>query len=60
MKISPAMAVVVILSTLACLAIVAFGAGGIDVFLARPPFVAFALGTVALAIISLATEGGVA
>jgi len=36
MKMSPAMAVIVILSTLAYLAIVAFGAGGIDVFLARP------------------------
>jgi uncharacterized membrane protein YkgB len=57
---SPAMAVVVILSTLACLAIVAFGAGGINVFVARPPFVAFAPVTVALAIVSLATEGGVA
>ena len=59
MKMSPAMAVIVILSTLAYLAIVAFGAGGIDVFLARPPFVAFALVTVALAIASLATEGGI-
>jgi hypothetical protein len=59
MKMSPAMAVVVIVSTLAYLAIAAFGTGGIDVFLARPPFVAFALVTVALAIASLATEGGI-
>ena len=59
MKMSPAMAVVVIVSTLAYLAIVAFGAGGIDVFLARPPFVAFAVVTVALSIASFATEGGI-
>jgi protein-S-isoprenylcysteine O-methyltransferase Ste14 len=59
MKMSPAMAVVVIVSTLAYLAVAAFGAGGIDVFLARPSFVAFALITVALATASLATEGGI-
>jgi len=59
MKMSPAMAAIVIVSTLAYLAIAAFGAGGIDVFLARPPFVAFVLVTVALAIASLATEGGI-
>jgi protein-S-isoprenylcysteine O-methyltransferase Ste14 len=59
MKMSLAMAVVVIASTLVYLAIVAFGAGGIDVFLAGPPFVAFALVTVALAIASLATQGGI-
>ncbi len=59
MKMSPAMAVIVIVLTLAYLAIAAVGAGGIDVFLARPPFMAFALVTVALAIASLATEGGI-
>jgi protein-S-isoprenylcysteine O-methyltransferase Ste14 len=59
MKMSPTMAVVVILSTLAYLAIVVFGAGGIDVFLARPQFVAFALVTIALALASLWTEGGI-
>lgn len=59
MKMSPAMALVVILSTLAYLAIVAFAAGGIDRFLGRPPFLAFALITIALAIASLATEGGI-
>jgi protein-S-isoprenylcysteine O-methyltransferase Ste14 len=59
MKMSPAMAVLVIVSTLGFLAIPALAAGGIDVFLAHPPFVAFSLVTVALAIASLATQGGI-
>jgi protein-S-isoprenylcysteine O-methyltransferase Ste14 len=59
MKMSPAMAVIVIVSTLAFLAIPAFAAGGIDVFLARPAFVAFSLVTVVLATVSLATQGGI-
>jgi protein-S-isoprenylcysteine O-methyltransferase Ste14 len=59
MKMSPAMVVIVIASTLAYLGIAAFGAGGVDVFLAHPPFVAFAVVNIALAIVSLTTEGGI-
>jgi protein-S-isoprenylcysteine O-methyltransferase Ste14 len=53
------MAVVVIISTLAYLALAVWGAGGLDAFLAHPQFVALALVTFALAFASLASEGGI-
>lgn len=59
MKVSPAMAGFVIVGTLAYLALAAFGAGGIDAFLARPQFVALALITLALAGAALFTQGGI-
>lgn len=59
MKVSPAMAGLVIAGTLAYLALAAFGAGGIDVFLARPQFVALALITLTLSATALFTQGGI-
>lgn len=59
MTVSPAMAVFVIGITLAYLALAAFGAGGIDAFLARPQFVALALITLALSTAALFTQGGI-
>ncbi len=59
MKVSPAMAGFVIAGTLAYLALAAFGAGGIDAFLARPQFVALALITLALSATALFTQGGI-
>ena len=59
MKVSPAMAGFVITGTLAYLALAAFGAGGIDAFLARPQFVALALITLALSATALFTQGGI-
>jgi protein-S-isoprenylcysteine O-methyltransferase Ste14 len=59
MKVSPAMAIFVIAATLAYLALAAFGAGGIDAFLARPQFVAVALITLALSATAFFTQGGI-
>jgi protein-S-isoprenylcysteine O-methyltransferase Ste14 len=59
MKLSPKMAVLNIAGTLAWLVIIAFAAGGIGVFLARPQFVVLAVITLALALSTLATEGGI-
>jgi protein-S-isoprenylcysteine O-methyltransferase Ste14 len=59
MKVSPAMAGFVIAGTLAYLALAAYGAGGIDAFLARPQFVALALITLALSATALFTHGGI-
>ncbi len=59
MKIQPAMAVFVMAMTLAYLALAAFGAGGINAFLARPQFVALALITLALSASALFTQGGI-
>ena len=55
----PVKAIAIIATILAYLALAAFGAGGIAAFLARPQFVVLALITVALALLSLATEGGI-
>ena len=59
MKISPTMAIFTFAVTLAYLALAAFGAGGISVFLARPQFVALGLITIALSIAALFTQGGI-
>jgi protein-S-isoprenylcysteine O-methyltransferase Ste14 len=59
MKVSPTMAGFVVAGTLAYLALAAFGAGGIDAFLARPQFVALALITLALSATALFTQGGI-
>jgi protein-S-isoprenylcysteine O-methyltransferase Ste14 len=59
MKAKPVMAVAVIVSTLAWLALAAFAAGGIRVFLARPQFDALAAITVALAFAALFSDAGV-
>ena len=59
MKLSPRMAVLAIASTLVWLALAAFAAGGIRVFLSRPQFVALAVVTLAMALASLFTEAGV-
>ena len=59
MKLSLRMAVLAIASTLVWLALAAFGAGGIGVFLARPQFVGLALVTFALVLASLMTEAGI-
>jgi len=59
MKLSLRMAVLAIVSTLVWLALAAFGAGGIGVFLARPQFVGLALVTFALVLASLMTEAGI-
>lgn len=57
MKVSSAMAIFTFAVTLAYLALAAFAAGGIGVFLARPQFVALALITIALSIAALFTQG---
>lgn len=59
MKGNPKMAVAVIVSTLAWLTLAAFAAGGIQVFLVRPPFLALALITFALAFAALFSDAGV-
>jgi protein-S-isoprenylcysteine O-methyltransferase Ste14 len=59
MKLSLRMAVLAIVSTLVWLALAAFGAGGVGVFLARPQFVGLALVTFALVLASLMTEAGI-
>jgi protein-S-isoprenylcysteine O-methyltransferase Ste14 len=53
------MAIVSIVSALVWLAIAAFGAGGIGVFLARPQFLILALITLALVLAALSTEAGI-
>ena len=59
MKLSPRMTVLAITSTLVWLALAAFAAGGIRLFLSRPQFVALAVVTLAMALASLFTEAGV-
>ncbi|HLY05414.1 MAG TPA: isoprenylcysteine carboxylmethyltransferase family protein, partial [Rhizomicrobium sp.] len=59
MKTTPAMAVAVIVSTLAWLALAAFAAGGIYVFLARRQFVALVAITFALAFATFFSEAGI-
>lgn len=59
MKASPVMVLAVIASTLVWLALAAFAAGGIRVFLARPQFLLLTLVTLAMALASLLTEAGV-
>ncbi len=59
MRISPAMLVAVVIATLAYLALAVLGAGGFATFLSHPQFVLLALVTLALALASLATEGGI-
>jgi protein-S-isoprenylcysteine O-methyltransferase Ste14 len=53
------MAIFVVVLTLAYLALAAFGAGGIGVFLGRPQFVALALITIALAAAGLFSDAGI-
>jgi protein-S-isoprenylcysteine O-methyltransferase Ste14 len=58
MKVTPAMAILIIALTLAYLGIAAVAAGGLGVFLARPQFATVALITLAMAAAALFTEGG--
>ncbi|HVB68442.1 MAG TPA: isoprenylcysteine carboxylmethyltransferase family protein [Acetobacteraceae bacterium] len=58
MQVSPATAASVLAGTVAYVGLAAFGAGGIDAFLARPQFVALALITLAFAGAALFTQGG--
>ena len=59
MKATPVMMLTVIVSTLVWLALAAFAAGGIGVFLAHPQFVALALITFALAFAAFFSEAGI-
>lgn len=58
MKVTPAMAILIIALTLAYLGIAVVGTGGLGAFLARPQFVAVALITLAMSAAALFTEGG--